>query len=475
MLRKLLIYPPLAFARLGNSRMPLDGFFWGPNDVTPRGTGKTTILPAETLVMHDDGTLSSRVPDTIRFKDETGFRPVCPFFEIHGEWDAGDAGEARGQGPLDPDVLRRFGLDTSRLRWRVDVANLKPYFMTQDWQTRIDAGVVLRGDDVTPRTLRGRSPSGAPEALVPRGTHVPLGVVRLSRPNEAFPGLRLRFIPGRGRFFGPSDLRERWKAKLPRRQLFLNPRSSWCSWRPKSDDPRGNPGGQYAKDEDSHVSLGLVDDTCDGIVSCWIEGIAVPPAYARIVVGPPDYAPDRRPLVSLADGLKDRVARDEVFERGYLDADDHARAEAEREVVDMMERAFETMALMNLDVLNDRVDTLENREAALAQGIPYRDTDHYAFPPAEPMPGDPLPLTERGREQHRRYLVPEVFADFVSKRPDFMARWVRPPLSPDPFFTPRMPALMRGASGHPLHLTRRQYDLLRLWLARLRNPRKTPR
>jgi hypothetical protein len=43
MLRKLLIYPPLAFARLGNSSTPLDAFAWGPNDVTPRGTAKTTM------------------------------------------------------------------------------------------------------------------------------------------------------------------------------------------------------------------------------------------------------------------------------------------------------------------------------------------------------------------------------------------------------------------------------------------------
>src|SRR5262249_4768288 len=192
--------------------------------------------------------------------------------------------------------------------------------------------------------------------------------IQLSRPNAAFPEFRLRFIPGRGRFFGPPSLLKRWKAKLPRRSLFLNPRSSWCSWSPATDDPRGLPGGQYAQD-DSAVSLGLVDATCDGIISCWVDGVdEVKRAYARVVVSPPDYAPDRRPLVSLADGLKDRVGRHQVFERDYIEA--HP-AETERELCDLMERAFETMALINLDVVNNRVDEQENFEAAIARGVPY--------------------------------------------------------------------------------------------------------
>src|SRR5262245_20747279 len=93
MLRKLLIYPPLAFARLGNCRTPLEAFSWGPNDNTPRGTGKTTILPASTMALADDGTLSPKTPVRVRFKDNVGLRPVCPFFELYGEWDRGDLRE----------------------------------------------------------------------------------------------------------------------------------------------------------------------------------------------------------------------------------------------------------------------------------------------------------------------------------------------------------------------------------------------
>lgn len=88
--------------------------------------------------------------------------------------------------------------------------------------------------------------------------------------------------------------------------------------------------------------------------------------------------------------------------------------------------------------------------------------------PPVPTDDDPLPLTEIGRRYHRRFVSSEVFEDFIRKRPDLIEQWIRPPLSPDLFFTRKMPAVMRGASGDPLHLTRRQYDLLVLWAKKLR-------
>jgi hypothetical protein len=462
MLRKLSLYPPLAFARLGNSSHPLDAFNWGPSDNSPRGTARTTIEPAPTLRMRADGTLEEFTPTSVCFKDDEGIRPVCPFFEIRVR-----TGVRRVES-LTPALLGKLRRAVGDVRWRVEVANLKAFFMTGKEGTRVEARVDLRGDDVRPHTLQGRAPRRTGTPLVPRGRHIPLGTVRLSKPTAEFPGLRLRFLPARGCVYGPKNLLERWKVDLRGEFLFLDPRSSWCSWKPDDTDPRGWPDGQFAKDEDG-VSYGIVDDTCDGIVSCWIEGVDLPPARARIVVGPPDYAPDRRPLVSLADGLKDRVDREEIFRRNYVDGTPASARRTEQEVVDLMERAFETMALINLDVFNDRVTVQENAAVALGQGIAYDEkTAQYAFPVNRPMPGDPLPLTEQGREHHRRHVAAEVLTDFLRKRPDFVTRFVRPPLSPDAFFDTLMPALMRGASGHPLHLTRRQYDLLTLWARSLR-------
>src|SRR5262249_1185853 len=148
---------------------------------------------------------------------------------------------------------------------------------------------------------------------------------------------------------------------------------------------------------------------------------------------------------SLADGLKDRVGRQDVHKEGYV-----ATREADEEIVDLLERVLETMELMNLDVLNDRLHVQENRDTAIDKGIPYNEAEHRPFAWRKPEPWHPLPLTARGREWHRRLIIPEVLLDFVRKRPDFVARYVREPLSANPFFDWRMPALMRGAAGHPL-------------------------
>ena len=287
--------------------------------------------------------------------------------------------------------------------------------------------------------------------------------MRLTRPTDGFPELRLRFTPGKGKFYGPTNLLERWKeVHLPTDLLFLNPQSSWCSWKPSTEDARGVPGGQYAQDDNGY-SYGMVDDVCDGIVTCSIDGLAIAPAHARITVGPPDYAPDRRHLISLADGLKDRVDRDDVYRPDYLQDMDLT----DREIRDLLERVWETMGLTNLDVFNNRVDIQENPEIALAKGIPYKESEHFAFVPPVPTEDDPLPLTEIGCQHHRRYTAIEVFTDFVRKRPEIIDQWIRSPLSSELFFTKKMPTLMRGASGDPLHLTRRQFDLLVRWAKKL--------
>jgi hypothetical protein len=203
---------------------------------------------------------------------------------------------------------------------------------------------------------------------------------------------------------------------------------------------------------------------CDGIISCRIEGLDLAPAYARMTVAPPDYAPDRRPFVSMADGIKDKVARAEVFDADYL----KDRTQVEREITDLMERILETMALVNVDVFNNRVDVQENPEIAFAKGIPYKSTDHYAFVPPVPIDGRKFPLTEQGRQFHRRFISIEVFKEMLRETPELIHDWIREPFSDELFFTKKMPPVMRDSSGGPLHLTRRQYDLLVQWSRKLR-------
>ena len=367
--------------------------------------------------------------------------------------------------PITDKVLAEWGLTRRHLRWTIEVANLKPFFITQDPDAQIVARVELAGTDTTPRPLLGAAPESARTPLVPRDKRIELGIVQLTKPNDELPEVRLRFTPGKGRFYGPPDLKQRWPAvDLPEDQLFLNPESRWCGWKPK-DDPRGWPPGQYAGD-DKKGSYGLVDDVCDGIIRCTLTdtegGRSV--ARARVVVAPPDYAPDRRHVISLADGLVDRVRRAEVFAPEYT-TDVEALS---REIQDLMERVFETMGLMNLDVFNDRIDQVESQLVALDVGVPYAPGRNRPFHTLPPTEHDRLPLTALGRIHHRRYATYEILADFVRKHPDAFLRAIRSPFAPEPTFDRRMPALMKDAGDTPLTLTPRQYELLRRWVEMLR-------
>lgn len=444
-IERLFLYPPLAFARVGPSPTPCDAFTWGPNDLRPRGTGKTTVQPAETLRVAADGTVTSSVPDRVRFKDASGLRPVCPFFELHGSWELDGQ---RGEGPITPEVLATFDLSAADLRWEVRVGNLKAFHLTQVDGDRITASVEdLAGDDNDVHPLAGLSPTGAEQPLVRADARVLLGSVQLTRPTTEFPEFRLRFSPASGAVYGPTNLAARPdRYELPAERLVLNPDATWCRHRFAGSDPRTAPGGLFAGVQ-TGMSLGLVDDVCDGIVRCSLPGVAA--AAARIVAGPPDYAPDRRPFTSLADGLADRVKRSEVADPGYLAEIDRTTAEMR----DLFERVLETMGNINLDAQNNRV-----REP----------NGTSAFPRLESLSDRPLPLTELGRQQHRRFVALEVIEDMLREEPDLIDEWIRPPNSVEPRYDRRMPALIRGSDGRPMHLTRRQYDLLVAWAQRLR-------
>ncbi|MEO3870914.1 hypothetical protein ABGB18_19050 [Nonomuraea sp. B12E4] len=459
MIERLWLHPPLAIARLGPSPAPCDNYRWGPSDLTPRGTGKTTVVPEETLDVAADGTITRRTPDEVRFKDEHGFRPVAPFFELFGTWKAG--GTTR-TGPVTPEVLRESGITLGDVRWVVRVANLKAFQYTQRAGDRVEARVEVAGDDHTRHAVPGRAPQGAPDPLVPPDAMLPLGSVQAPRPDTELAGLRLRFTPAAGLVYGPTDLAARTSLyRLPAGQLILNPAAAWCGFSLEGEDPRTNPGGLFAGAEENE-SLGLVDDVCDGLVSFVLPGGHS--ATARIVVGPPHFAPDRRPFVSLADGLTDRVRRGDVREPAYL-AD---REQTALEVRDLLERVLETMDAINLDVQNER-SGLENGATARARGLPPEAARDQAFPPPEPLTSLTLPLTGHARQRHRRFVALEVLEDLLRERPDLLRQVIREPATHERFYDRRMPVAMRGSDRYPLHLTRRQYDLILGWARSLRD------
>jgi hypothetical protein len=473
MIQKLWLYPPMAIARLGASDTPCDNFHWGANDMRPRGTGQTTIQPAETLHVAADGAVTSSIPSEITFKDAQGFKPVCPFFELHGEWSTETGVET---GPITPQVLAKFGLTIKDLQWKVEVANLKPHHYTLSKGDRIVATVELTGDVTERHLLLGISPQDAQQPLASLDKPLPLGSIQLTCPTDEFPEIRLRFTPGKGAVYGPTNLKERlenlnqrvgnnstWKNfELPPEHLILNPEATWCKFVATNEDSRTNPGGLYAAEDDTAISLGLVDDVGDGVISCSLAGVAQ--AKARIVVGPPDYAPDRRPVTSLADGLSDRVERDEVLDPAYVDDLNLTAAE----VRDLLERVLETMEAMNLDFQNNRARGENSNIAVFDESQPPEAAADKAFPEMEPVLGRPLPLTEFGRQRHRRFISLEVFEDMLRERPELIDKWIREPMTDERYYDRKMPALMRGSDRYPMHITRRQYQLLLAWANRLR-------
>jgi hypothetical protein len=550
MLTHLWLVQPLAFARGGSSPNPLDAFDWAAPDLSPGGSGRTRVVPADTLLVDPEtGEVSLKPAASITeilFKDGERIRPVCPFFELHGQWKAN--GE-RHEGPVTPAILAANGRTAADLHWRVQFGNGKAAHWTRADSDRVTADVTIPGNHVTPVELAGTSVAGDFPGLVPPGRSIPLGRVQLTRPTDDFPEFRLRFHPGEGKAYGPADLNDRigrltwpgpndrqppdmvdfvwamlkanqqWEGfRLPAEQCILDPAACWPRYRlfteadvgpalvgaidqlvtvsslagdpsqllrfllggaTDSRDVRNLPPGLYARVTEPpnlFASVGMVDDFGDGIISCTLAGVGT--ATARIVSGPPDYAPDRRPVVSLADGLADRVLRHEVRDPAWVT---DAREVTEAEIQELVARAFETMGLANIDATNDYFQ-IENRNHALREQVSAVDFARTAdrlwtgaetmgdeararlYLARDPRLAEPLPLSAFGRDAHRRNTVALFFRFLVVKDPDFMERWIREPAGPDRYYDRRMPGLMRGGDRMPLTLTRRQYDLLAQWV-----------
>jgi hypothetical protein len=459
------------------------------------------------------------------------FKRVCPWFVLFAKW------KDRGWQVLLPQDLEKIGVSQSSVSWHVVVANRKAYNMTLKFADIIYAEAAIGGDQkdgygdprkgLITRQLTGRSDAdywikhgGLPyktidfnnnERLIPKGDkRFDLGRIQAPVFSKQY-GIRLRVVPPAGAVYGPTNLAARIKflvdkvltpderekllndwdnwyhleilgADLKARYCILNPESAWAQKvvKPKQEI-RTEPGPQFAhiekpKDKDSsfYYSLGLIDDFSDGIVTVSMKtnkGRTLT-AQARIVVGPPDLAPDRRHPVRLFEALDDRAYLGGASSEGLPDKlnDDELRGE----VLEMFQRAYETVGLTNIDAMNHRLSR------------PFKPETHHA------APGN-LPLTQLGHEKHRRLATLESLEDlFREQRKRKNVR--RVVLEPGPEndrdglinFPPdddtgevpeanafnRMPALMRGSQVDPLHLTKRQIAVLRRWAATLK-PRRS--
>jgi hypothetical protein len=507
----LLILPPLAVARLGASDTPLEAFEWR-EDPTIHGDGRTVIAPTVTLAVQRDGSVFPYVPGHLRFKDGGLYRPVAPFFELwvilQGEGAAADSTTpAKGKPvPLTHKLLRDMGGSLDAVAWVVSVANLKAARRTGDRACSFSAEVRLHGNQYAARPLLAwspRAPGGEPLVFAVRP--ISLGRAQVIRPIVAhelgvdLDVLRLRYTPAAGEVYGPlgadtgpapGTMRDHLIVRPENR--ILNPNASWISYDAnyaRFDNPE--PSDTYdGADIGSGRSWGVVDDTCDGIIEAQvvIDGVRKV-AKARIVTAPPDFAPDRRPFVSLADDLADRELAPPDVDAPVTIA----------EIADLFRRVFETVSLFNLDALRTRaISENSGRDGTPIAGLPLTDegsmtekdkpfADDKLIDSVRPGPAARFPLryAAAATSIHGPLTDLDQLLFFLTSNRDRVRRIIRPPWGAFPELSPttpgetapprerrdprverdqmhdmRMPPYMRDSDATALSITRRQYDTI---------------
>lgn len=429
MIRELRILPPLAIARFGAAPTPMDNY--DALVVPERPLGHRVLRPAETLEVDEatGGIRRSFLPARVSFKENGLVRPVAPFLEV---WALTDDDVLT---PLTPDLLAGEQASIGDVRWRVEVANLKVFRRTNDDADKIEAS---SGDivDHDAHPLTGTCPNFWD------GKSINLGSVRFIRPTEAHPEVRLRFTPGPGFVYGASTTPPTTTGSPAdpnvRDTVYDASRGTWLGYTDSnSTRPTTAPGEIYAgrRVGDDWISSGYLDDGCDGLVRVLVDiGGQLLTAFARIGVGPPTYAPDALPIRTVADELEQALF-------GPTVAPGEARLEHAEELV---RRAFESVRLMNTPAMNTGgmaghdVGTGRRRDPIMARSL----VDTVAL---EQLHMSLLVALRSGAapwfaDVLRRY-------DEVGDLSDFGRR--------------KMPAMMRGADGRHLALTRRQVALIR--------------
>ena len=500
MIRELFIDPPLAIARLGGSSIPQDAYRWIPAPA-PRSGESTSIAPDWSLAVQLDGTVEPFLPPHLTFRDGPLIRPVCPFFEIWAR--IGSPGSSRKdwtEVPLTPALLAQTGATVADLSLKIDAKNFKAARRTGNANLKYGTfpPVSVRGDVHIPVALLATSPNGVSQPMIPVDQPIPFGFVQMLKsrarldPSDAratlvdVERLRFRFTPAHGLVYGvpaaaePSETpRGSHAIPVDKSRAFLNPLAGWAG---ASANDLVEPSDTYdGADVGADTSLGVIDDTCEVRFELKLSPNHGPSltASAHAFVGPPDFAPDRRPLLSLADELNDRGSGSEARSHGMSDA---AKDEW---IQDLFERVFETTTLFNVDFYRSNgAARLIGKDLAKHR---MKD-DHLPFPsramggrdalrkkkkdeqPIEAPNRDvPLPLSQRAVSRHRELSDLSGLREFIEAHPGRIKTLVRRPFDIQPgentdVSTMRMPPFMRNSNAEPLTLSDWQYSLLMSWV-----------
>lgn len=509
-IRSIYITPSFAVARLGSSTTPVESYQW-VHAQEPRYDGETTVVPDWSLAIDPDGTIRPYLPPTIAFRDGARIRPVAPFFEVWARVSETPDAEATSEVPLTPALLSELGLTLAEVQVKVSAFNRKAAFRMSnpDLVFGTFPAVAVAADENARVPLTGVSPPGAATPMIPPGRSIPLGFLQWlrSRPqplNEAWSDavdvevLRFRFWPPAGAFYGPpaagqaAPVQGRPEAAVPADNAFLDPAAGWFNG---VTGDNVLPGDTYdvidqtivsrPPDFPPGVSLGVVDDTCEVHFDLSLQlGDGAITARAVAFVAPPDFAPDRRPFLSVADELNDRsadaAARNAAMDDGELD----------QWIEDLFERVYETASLLNVDLLSmhpqrnravqlpadaqrpDDLDTGVRPRSDFAMGgrDAHRNPLYKIDAVAEARP---LPLSEHARMRHRALSDLQNLVSLLATNPNRFLELIRGPFEVESFegygeTTMRMPPFMRQSNALPLTLAQWQYELIMRWAQRVR-------
>lgn len=426
MIHELRILPPLAIARFGSAPTPMDNYDSVVDPSNPLGYRR--LRPAETLEVDVESGEIARafVPDTLSFTENGAVRPVAPFLEVWalvGDEGLSDGGQLER---LTTALLQEEGASADDLRWQVQLANLKVVRRTGDGNDAVRADSGEFSDHARHELV------GECENFVP-GKTIGFGHVQYIRPTADHPEIRLRFTPAAGRVYGPS--RSPF-ADTPSpdpnvsEAVYDAERGEWDGYSDDPEDPEVTAPWQiYAGREIDRrqVSAGYLDDGCDGAVRVTLEvGRRTLRALGRVGAGPPTYAPDSAPIRTVADELEQALLgptvnpQDATFER----------------VEEIVRRAFETVRLMNTTYWN--VNGMGGGRPIMASSL----VD----------PGAVENLHQSLLVALRSGTAPW-FGDVLRDHDDAADSTDRG--------RRKMPAMMRGADGRLMTLTRRQIALIR--------------
>jgi hypothetical protein len=420
------LLPPMAIARFGAAAEPMDNYeVHIPND---RRLDWREVTPAPTFLVEP---LSGEITDVITpkrlsFKDQSGLiRPVAPFFELWGRFDD------KSFVPLTLDHLRECEIEPSALRWSVHVANHKAFRRTAKDEDKIECRPNAISDHKR-YELRGECKNFV------KGKFIPFGFVQYIKPTDRFKEIRFRFTPAGGYVYGPEGADpETLRAAVYKKD------GPWANWDEKKWETPAlntNPGGIYWGGDDGK-SRGFLDDACDGIIDVELDcGGPRLSSFARIMAGPPAFAPDSLPIRNILDELEMALHGPEV------------RSATNADVQEIVRRAFETVRLMNTTVMNG--NPLPVRVSTMA-GQDTGDFNRNYAPIMAPGTVDNLAV---------QAIHENIFATLESGTPPwFFETFRRYNEIGDLTDTGRrrMPAMMRGSDGRYLTLTRRQLDTIR--------------